>query len=34
MIASAVEGDCQIFYSEDFYHGQMVDGVKIQNPFV
>jgi predicted nucleic acid-binding protein len=25
---------CSVFYSEDMHHGQMIDGVRIVNPFL
>jgi predicted nucleic acid-binding protein len=35
IIASAVEGDCKILYSEDMQHGLEIDGgLKILNPFL
>ena len=34
IIASAVEGNCEILYSEDMHHGLEIDGrLKIFNPF-
>jgi predicted nucleic acid-binding protein len=34
ILAGARSGDCTILYSEDFQHGQLVDGVTIVNPFI
>lgn len=34
IIAAAVEGKCDTLYSEDFQHGQEIDGLKIENPFI
>ena len=35
IIASAVEGNCEILYSEDMHHGLEIDGgLKILNPFL
>ena len=33
IIAAAVEGGCDILYSEDLQDGQQVQGVKIVNPY-
>lgn len=33
ILAAAKETDCEILYSEDLNAGQVVDGVKIVNPF-
>jgi predicted nucleic acid-binding protein len=32
--ASALEGGCDLLYSEDFQHGQHLDGLRVQNPFL
>ena len=32
--ASALEAGCDMLYSEDFQHGQVVDGMTICNPFL
>jgi predicted nucleic acid-binding protein len=32
--AAALEGQCDILYSEDFQHGKEIDGLRIVNPFV
>ena len=35
IVASAVEGNCEILYSEDMRHGLEIDGcLKIFNPFM
>jgi predicted nucleic acid-binding protein len=34
IIAAAIQGECQILYSEDLQHGQSVEGVSVVNPFV
>jgi predicted nucleic acid-binding protein len=34
ILASALEAECSIFYSEDFQHGQVIEGMKIVNPFL
>lgn len=33
IVASAIEGQCEVLYSEDFQHGQQIAGVTISNPF-
>jgi predicted nucleic acid-binding protein len=33
IIASALEADCATLYTEDLQHGQVVEGVRIENPF-
>ncbi|HEY1679628.1 MAG TPA: PIN domain-containing protein [Candidatus Sulfotelmatobacter sp.] len=33
IVAAAVEGGCDILYSEDLQHGSTIDNVRIQNPF-
>jgi len=33
IIAAAMEGRCNILYSEDLKHGQRFDDVQIENPF-
>ena len=33
IVASAIEGQCDILYSEDFQHGQKIESVSISNPF-
>jgi len=34
VVASAMEAGCRILYTEDMQHGQVVDGVRIENPFL
>jgi predicted nucleic acid-binding protein len=34
IVASAVEGQCETLYSEDFQHGREIEGLRIANPFV
>ena len=34
IIASALQGQCQVLYSEDLQHGQNVEGVTLVNPFI
>ena len=34
IVAAAIEGGCQILYSEDLQHGQRLGELKIVNPFV
>jgi predicted nucleic acid-binding protein len=33
IVASAIEGQCDVLYSEDFQDGQKIEGVTISNPF-
>ncbi|HET7105983.1 MAG TPA: PIN domain-containing protein [Candidatus Acidoferrum sp.] len=33
IVASAIEGRCDVLYSEDFQDGQKIEGVTISNPF-
>jgi predicted nucleic acid-binding protein len=33
IVASAIEGQCGVLYSEDFQHGQRFGGLRIENPF-
>jgi predicted nucleic acid-binding protein len=33
IVASAIEGQCDILYSEDFQHGQQMGRLRISNPF-
>jgi predicted nucleic acid-binding protein len=33
IVASAIEGECDILYSEDFQNGQQFDTVVVSNPF-
>jgi predicted nucleic acid-binding protein len=34
IVAAALEGECERLYSEDFQHGQKIEGVRIENPFI
>ena len=34
IVASAIEGQCDVLYSEDFQDGQQIGRVTISNPFV
>jgi predicted nucleic acid-binding protein len=34
IVASALEGQCDTLYSEDFQHGREIEGLRIENPFV
>lgn len=34
IVAAAIEGRCEVLYSEDFQHGQQIESVKITNPFI
>lgn len=34
IIASALQSECKILYSEDLQHGQTIEGVKLVNPFL
>jgi predicted nucleic acid-binding protein len=34
ILASAIEAQCEILYSEDFQHNQLIEGVRIINPFL
>ena len=34
IVASAIESGCTILYTEDLQHGQVVEEVRIENPFV
>jgi predicted nucleic acid-binding protein len=33
IVAAALEGSCQILYSEDLQHGQQFGQLKVENPF-
>jgi predicted nucleic acid-binding protein len=33
IVASVIEGQCKVLYSEDFQDGQQIGGVTISNPF-
>jgi predicted nucleic acid-binding protein len=34
IVASAIEADCNVLYSEDMQHGRTIDGLAIANPFL
>lgn len=34
IIAAALESGCRLLFSEDFQHQQIIESLKIQNPFV
>jgi predicted nucleic acid-binding protein len=34
IIASALEGECETLYTEDFQHGREIEGLRIENPFL
>lgn len=34
ILASALESDCKILYTEDFHHGQKFGNLTVQNPFL
>ncbi len=34
ILASAIESQCEVLYSEDFQHNQLIEGVRIVNPFL
>jgi len=34
IVASAIEGQCSVLYSEDFQHGQRFGRLGIENPFL
>ncbi len=34
IISSAIKGGCTILYSEDFQTGQVINGLRIVNPFI
>jgi predicted nucleic acid-binding protein len=33
IVASALEGHCEMLYSEDLQHGREIEGLRIENPF-
>jgi predicted nucleic acid-binding protein len=33
IVASAIEGQCRVLYSEDFQDGQQIGSVTLSNPF-
>jgi len=34
VIATAVESNCAVLYTEDLQHGQRIEGMQIRNPFL
>jgi predicted nucleic acid-binding protein len=34
IVAAALEGGCSTLYSEDFQHGSIIEGLRIENPYV
>jgi predicted nucleic acid-binding protein len=34
ILAAAVQAGCTTVYTEDLQHGQMIDGLRIENPFL
>ncbi|MGB7726762.1 MAG: PIN domain-containing protein [Candidatus Acidiferrum sp.] len=34
IIASAIEGQCEVLYTEDLQHGQQIGNLRISNPFL
>ena len=34
ILAAAVQGRCHVLLSEDFAHGAVLSGVRIENPFL
>ena len=34
IIAAALEAGCDTLYSEDMQHGQVIEGIRIENPFL
>ena len=33
IVAAALEGQCELLYSEDFQDGRKIEGLRIENPF-
>jgi predicted nucleic acid-binding protein len=33
ILAAAIEAGCSTLYSEDLQHGQMIEGLRVENPF-
>ena len=33
IVAAALEGHCEVLYSEDFQHGRIIETLGIENPF-
>jgi predicted nucleic acid-binding protein len=34
IVASAIEGECEVLYSEDLQHGQRLGNLQVSNPFL
>jgi len=34
IVAAALQSECSVLYSEDLQHGQKIEGVRIEDPFV
>jgi predicted nucleic acid-binding protein len=34
IVAAAIESHCGVLYSEDFQHGQQIESLRIENPFL
>lgn len=34
LVAAALQSECGLLYSEDFQHGQQIEGLLIENPFL
>ncbi len=34
IVAAALDGQCERLYSEDFQHGQKIESLRIENPFL
>ena len=34
ILASALEAGCEVLYTEDLHHGQVIEGLRIENPFL
>jgi predicted nucleic acid-binding protein len=34
IVAAALDAGCKILYTEDLQHGQVVEGLRIENPFL
>jgi len=34
ILAAAIEGQCNLIYTEDLQHGQRLEGLEVENPFL
>ena len=34
IISAALQGECSVLYSEDLQHGQKIENLRIENPFI